>query len=602
MKDPMTRSTATPDAPFIIPLPLRQELAAMVEQTNSGQLLALAKHLPELGRGLRLTAANAKYIRQRLATRLLEQGELNTELRFFLAHEGLNGQLVMVLSQVVLAECLPELMAIHGRERLLAALLVDDRPEVRQLAAEYCRQQEWQDSPLPERDHAVADLAEKLEPFLAVMASLSGSASSPVAESAGGALAADLEACRRKIVTLEERLRQLKEGGKAERKREEKLGAAKQQLEEANAKLVRERQARMAAQEELVLARQELEDVRQAREEAIRNGIEAEMQARMREWLLVPARLDQAVAEFTAKQDVDILERVNSALSQQAERDRHFGNRTRLRQRLLSLREAEETLLRAAAEALNPLPELTPLLTELQAEISRLARLLDEQRPETPVSKRLAALIGQADNQGALARVKALMHELMECGCLSPEEGRTLYQAYHACLGRLFDRFSPAPLPVTPESDPALIVSRGVSGEGRFHWLLDGYNILFGLPEFFAEGFEEGRPTARARQQLLEMVDRHLAGSASLAEVFFDGAERHQENFSPRVRVIYSGGGQSTVRNRADQAILDWIESQPPTTDLATIVVTNDRELMSRCQALAVRVMPLLQFAALLAP
>ncbi len=269
---------------------------------------------------------------------------------------------------------------------------------------------------------------------------------------------------------------------------------------------------------------------------------------------------------------------------------------------MLTLREAEGKLLAAGAEALNPLPEMTPLLAELQAEISRMEGLLDEQRLETAVTKRLAALIRQADNQGALARVKALMQELMECGCLSQEEGRTLYQAYHDCLGRLFDRFAPAPLPVTRETDPALIVTRGVSGVGRFHWLLDGYNILFGLPEFFAEGFAEGRPTARARQLLLTMVDQRLAGSASLAEVFFDGAERHQENFSPRVRVVYSGGGESIVRNRADQAILDWIESQPLTTDLTTIVVTNDRELMAHCQALKVRVMPLPQFAALLAP
>jgi hypothetical protein len=298
----------------------------------------------------------------------------------------------------------------------------------------------------------------------------------------------------------------------------------------------------------------------------------------------------------------DLLGRVNTALANQAERDRHFGNRSRLRRRLHELRTAEETLLQAAAEALNPLPELTPLLTELQAEITRIAGLVDEPQPETALSRRLAALMRQADNQTALARVKTLIEELMSCGCLSPEEGRTLYHSYHGCLGRLFDRFAPAPLAVTRESDPALIVARAVSGDGRFHWLLDGYNILFCLPEFFSRGFADGRPTAHGRQLLLTMVEQLLSGSESLAEVFFDGAEPHQENFSPRVRVIYSGGGESTVRNRADRAILDWLESQPPSTDLATtIVVTNDRELMAHCQALKVRVMPLSQFAALLA-
>jgi hypothetical protein len=139
---------------FTIPVPLRRELANLVDQVKAGPILSLAKLLPELGRGLRLTAANVKYIRQRFAARLMEQGKLTDEMRLFFAHEGLNGNLVMVFSVTVLAECLPEFLSLYGRDSFLVALLVDARPEVRQIATEYCRDEEWQSRPLLTKEEA----------------------------------------------------------------------------------------------------------------------------------------------------------------------------------------------------------------------------------------------------------------------------------------------------------------------------------------------------------------------------------------------------------------------------------------------------------------
>lgn len=593
---------------FTIPAPLLRELAETVDHFPSGSLLALARQSPDLGRGLRPTAANAKFIRKRLAARLADPGQLTDEIRLFLSLEGLNGQLVMVLSTAVLRECLPELLALYGRERMLAALVVDSRDEVRRMVAEYCQTEDWQTRPLPDRDPAIATLSERLSPFLSAIAPLRGESPLPGTPGAPGGVDAgegrqgELEGYRQKVAALSEQLREARDQGKAERKIDQKLADLKAQVSELTAKLSRERQARVAADSALAQAKADLAGVREAEQEAIRAGVEAEMRSVVRGWLATPARIDREVEALSVGSGADLLDRVRAALVSQVERDRHFGNRARLRQRLTDLRQAEEGLLRAAAEAINPLPELAGLVSELGAEASRIEELLAERGPMTPVTTRLAALIRQADNQGTLARIKRLLHDLEGCGCLTPLESQALYRDYHDGLGRLFDRFAPSPLTATRESDPALAVTRGVAGEGRFLWLLDGYNILFGLPELFAQDFAEGRPTARAREHLLTLVERRLAGSESLAEVFFDGEVSHQENFSPRVRVIYSGGGGTRVRNRADQAIIDWLESQPALIELGPIVVTNDRELAARCRALQVRVMPLPQFAALLTP
>ena len=59
---------------FEIPAALLSELGKIVDQAKAGPLLALAKLDPALGRGLRLTTANSKFVRQRLAARLLESG------------------------------------------------------------------------------------------------------------------------------------------------------------------------------------------------------------------------------------------------------------------------------------------------------------------------------------------------------------------------------------------------------------------------------------------------------------------------------------------------------------------------------------------------
>lgn len=583
---------------FDIPAALVAELRAIANRIKPGPLLALANAVPALAAGVRLTAANARFIRQRM---LPDSGRLRDEVRRLLAVEGLNGELVVVLSVTVLTEFLPQLLALYGRERVLAALLVDSRPEVRQLVKSYCRDEDWLSQPLPTQREAMTELSDSINPFLAKITpllSVSSDASEPMEDLVDRE---ELDACRNKINVLEERLRQAKDSGKTVKKLDLKVEGLKNQVKILEDKLERERQLRLAADERSNQAEVQMEAMRQDQELAVQARVEAEMQSAVRTWLVEPIRLGLAVDGATQQEGGDILDRVRSALSNQEERDRHYGNRCLLRDRLLALRQSEESLLRAASESISPLPGLTGLIAELQKEAGRIEGVLGEGREVSLVVLRLSAMIRQAADEASLIRIKRLLQELHLAGVVSPLESRELYRDYNSCLGRLFDQFSDKPLSVSRFTDPALIVDNGRDGNEQFLWILDGYNILLGLNDLFASTFEnDGRPGLNSRNRLLSMVDALLADSHSLADVVFDGPTRVEENFSLHVKVIYSGGGGLTVRDRADQAIVDCLESRPNSSSIPAIVVTNDRELADRCLVLGAKIMPLQQFASIL--
>ncbi|MDD5759697.1 MAG: NYN domain-containing protein [Desulfobulbaceae bacterium] len=587
---------------FVIPDALLSEMLRLVDRAKASSLLPLAKIMPSLGRGLRPTLANAKFIRQRLAATISSSMKLNEEIRDFLAHESLNGQLIMVLSESVLAVTLTELLAIYGRERLLAAILVDARYAVRKLAINYCHQEDWFLKMLPDQEVALASLAATMQPFLLAIEPLVACCSGVDGHSPKGddSLGVEIQGYRQKIVDLEARLRQAKEDKKTERKAENRLEALQNRIVELEGKFARERQAKLTAESARIEAETSAQILREGYAGEVRTGIQTELQATIRTWLFEPLKTAEAVDLLLPDPSTDILEQVAVVLASQEERDRHYGNRRRLHNRLNDLRQANSTLLQAASESINPLSELTTLIAAVQLEVDRLESLLEEKSPVAPMVQRLIASIRQAKCQSDLDRNRLLLQELDASACLSHREIRLLYREYHACLGRLFERFAPKPLAEPNNNDPALVVNRAFANGGKFLLLLDGYNILFCLEDIFAESYEGGRPAAHSRKRLLEMVQTLLSETDGLADVFFDGEVAAQENFSAQVKVIYSGGGGSTVRNRADQSIIDHLERQPVGGNTPAVVVTDDQELGRRCQSLGAKVMPLQEFAAYL--
>jgi predicted RNA-binding protein with PIN domain len=268
-----------------------------------------------------------------------------------------------------------------------------------------------------------------------------------------------------------------------------------------------------------------------------------------------------------------------------------------LRRRLQDLEEMRTQVAQAAGEALNPLPGLNAVGRELETEIDRVKRLLGEPPPEWLL--RLEARINQAQSQTDFNDIRQLLAQLAAMDLLQ-NAGPRLDRLYHDGLARLYERYSPRNAAAGETIRPTQLIRTWHKLKGPFVLVVDGYNVILSLSEIFGPDYEDdGRPGAAARRHLLEIIDKLLHDSDCLAEVFFDGAEAGQENFSHSVRVIFSGGGSRQVANRADTAIIDYLLSLPPTQEAARIVVSDDRDLQTRVDRRA-RIMPLAQFAALI--
>ncbi len=108
--------------------------------------------------------------------------------------------------------------------------------------------------------------------------------------------------------------------------------------------------------------------------------------------------------------------------------------------------------------------------------------------------------------------------------------------------------------------------------------LLDGHNLLFGLPDLFAAQYENGAPRLKARAKLIQVVSRLVQNRANVqTRICFDGPDPGSHHLAPNLKVIYSGG---TGKNRADQLILDQLQfSDLKSIDQKVFVVTDDREV-----------------------
>jgi hypothetical protein len=108
--------------------------------------------------------------------------------------------------------------------------------------------------------------------------------------------------------------------------------------------------------------------------------------------------------------------------------------------------------------------------------------------------------------------------------------------------------------------------------------LVDGHNVLYGLPDEFGEHYESGHPGLNARQHLISRLDALSKLHPMLAvDLWFDGEAATDENQGRNFRVRFSGGKGA---NRADTQIVSHLQYLAGATpDQVRALVTADREL-----------------------
>ncbi len=328
-----------------------------------------------------------------------------------------------------------------------------------------------------------------------------------------------------------------------------------------------------------------------AEENKIAHGVQQATTALVRKWLSAPQELEAskpAVLDGTE----DLLTRVEQAMEAQARQDRFSGNRLELEQRLRKLREARERLTHAAQTALRPLSQLKEVLAEVDTETAHVEKVLNGRRSVDPLTERLLIAINHAPDWTEARHQRALVEEMVESDLVPKEDRRVLCDA----LERKFS-----------------LLAEAEQGRGEQEWtlrdvvfrnhpslvLLDGHNILYRLEGVFQPYYDDGHPGKRAREHLLELIGRMVAGRDQVrVRVCFDAPQHQTLSISPNVTVEFSGGQGA---HRADQCIHEHVAGRrPEELSWKYFVVSDDRAVRRDARSNGAQTVPADMLAVLL--
>jgi hypothetical protein len=370
---------------------------------------------------------------------------------------------------------------------------------------------------------------------------------------------------------------------------QEKLDAAQSKLAAAE-KALREK-ARECAETAAELARETAR-----REERLTASVELALAHEFCGWL-AQARAVEADAS-DAQPATDLLARAEAALRAQCALDRHSGNRAVLRDRLTQLNDAYQTVASTLRNALHQSAELKRIEGELSLEIQRLTRLLEPDAAATPLEEALVTRIhAAADND--LPRLRDLPDQMAALRVLDEGALARVRQAFQKRLAVVQAVGVPADPRTEERQGSVSLLGRALAGQAPAILLLDGHNVLFGLPVRYSPPRGGALSDADKRKKLTDDIVRLTAPNPALrAWIVFDGPKRHDAQAAANVRVTYSGG---TGEHRADSVILDNVRFFKSTSpDTAVLLVSNDADLCQNARRLGAQDVAVLDLGAFL--
>ena len=571
---------------------IEAELRRVIDALPDNDLSALAHNDPAFQTG-GFRAGNTAVLRARALQVAAGTPLISSSLRRALITHSLNRTLVGLLSLAVLTDLRNDLAALFGAPRFLLALLVDEREEVRDLAARWMRQETVFLTVDPATATArIHDIFARL--VEAAGADVSAAATVPVTRETWKEAREQLEQQLRDTRAESRRLKGVDD--RLARTRDQ-LTARERELTEAQTRLNElETMARTAVRERDA-AKVELDRELRHREERLLAAVESRLAIEAGAWL-APARAVEAEAASTPAVTGDpLLARTAGALARQAAVDRHSGNRRVLTGRYELLTQQRADVRDALANALQPLPELVRMEAELSREIERLGALLNRGEGRVALEMLLAARMATAAPD-ELQNMHGLLQQLSALGVCE-------MQASVRLSGALENRLRVARAIALPANDvdedddtPTGILRRALGGKTPAILLIDGHNVLFGLQGRYFAPQGAAVPTSVSRTRLVDDVVRLTADRPTCrAWIVFDGPTHSESTPSANVRVAYSGG---EGEHRADAALLDNIRFFRAGDEISVLLVTNDNDLSASARRLGALTLSALDFCAFL--
>jgi len=559
-------------------------LIALVPDVDFAALVATEPAFQKGG----FRVGNIPVLRTRLQQIVCGAGEISPTLRRVIARRSRAHTLTGLMAVEALSEARHALAALLGAPVLLVALLLDERVEVRECTEGWLQQT----TPFLSLDpsEAVAhlrDLFADLHGLLGRAPSDAGTAPTP-------------EAWLAQKERLEQRLRELQSENRRLKGVDDRLAGLQRQVALASEQRDAARQRVQELEKELRQTARELEAAtveltreRTHREERVTAAVELALAREFHGWLAQAREVEREARR--PDPHADLLEQAEAALRKQSEIDRHSGNRATLTERREKVEHMHAKVRAALRNALRPVADLNAVEGALAAESLRLQRLLDPDAPASPLETALAAQF-QTVCDNDLPRLRELPEFLGSLHVLDAQAVARLQAAFQRRVAALEALGAPPPQTENLPHASALL-AHALAGKIPAILLLDGHNVLFGLPSRYNPARGSSLTEAEKRQRLTRDVVRLAAPNPALrAWVVFDGPTRQDTQAAPNVRVIYSGG---QGEHRADGVLLDNIRfftSASP--DTPVLLVSNDQDLCANARRLGAVDLPVLDFGA----
>ena len=559
------------------PLPpeCEKELQRLVALVPDADLSALGATDPAfLTGGFR--ASNRAGLRARLQQLVAGSAEISEPVRRTIARRSRCHTLTGLLAPDALAENRHALAVLLGRPVLVVALLLDSRAEVREKA------ESWLQSSSPFIALEPAEALERLRERFADLTELLGS--TPNTD-----VPHTREAWHDQREKLESRARDLQTENRRFKGVDDRLSRVAAQLKACEEKLADAVRKNTASEAALRLATRELQEANTElaretahREERLVAALDLALAKEFHGWLAHTRAVEAAAAN--GEPQADLLAQAQSALQKQGEFDRHSGNRAVLLERLDQLSAAQQRVRDALRNALRQSPELKRVEACLAAEIHSLTRLLNPDAAATPLEEALLTRIHVAQ-ENDLPRLRDLPDLFASLQVLDDAALARIRHAFQKRLAAVQASGVPLDPRMEERQNAVTQLGRALAGQIPAILLIDGHNVLFGLPTRYAPTRGTALPEAEKRKRLTDDLVRVTAPNPSVrAWVVFDGPTRSDAQASPNVRVTYSGG---EGEHRADGVILDnlrFFKASSP--DIPVILVSNDNGLCAAARRL----------------
>ncbi|PUE55691.1 NYN domain-containing protein [Limnohabitans parvus] len=557
-----------------------------VDAMPDALLITSARKMPELLNGLKQDKPNVEQLRQRVTAKLQLKSPPPPVLDI-LRSATLSEPLIDVLSEKTIKIGLASLLDHFGCLSILAAMLLDARESVRELAlAEMAKPSKARVATKTKEEELFKN---RFKPLLETLRPILEGVPYEVPAPRTVALAPA------SIVTKEQQERDIFSSTLYRQLQKERnlLTTERDKLQSQVNKL----SADLSGQTRLASERNvDLVAMQSQLNQRVAQGIADGLKNRLAPWL--------ESCESLANWSSNSSSRLTSAqqlLARQAQQDKRYGTRAHVTEELAQARSLLAALQTAQQESLRPLPQLTDEIRALATHIAATEARLNQTslQPQAPQLRALALTLNTLHDIDALQNHKKALERTM----LAEAWGLPLCQQAFALIDRqvmaIYAEHHPDPKDIAPPVTPTQHLADCLLHARPCRLLIDGHNLLPKLkPLIGASYFKAGQgPTAQARALLIERVKTLTALHPLLVvDIWFDSPDDQHWSETDNLRVWFSGGKGS---DRADGRILESLQSEVYRgTQTTRLVVTEDRDLLAQAQARgAIGVSPLEMWA-----